>query len=278
MTVPGGHPTDETLRAYAAGHARAEELWAIEPHLTACPACLSRAGTHTDPDVWDPGRAWQALDVAMDEPRQGLPERLLRRAGVPEHASRLVAATPALRLAWLAAAALTLLFAALAARLGDPAGDPVLFLALAPMLPLLGVAFSFGPRWEPAYEMALVAPVSGLRVLLVRTAVVLGTCVALTVPVTLALPRPGLHALGWLVPACALTALALTLTARVAPALAAGGVAAAWCAVLLTVSSGTVFSAAGQTCMLGLLLVACLALVPLRGGFDVLHRRNGDLL
>lgn len=35
---------------------------------------------------------------------------------------------------------------------------PILFLALAPLLPLAGVALSYGPAIDPTYEMAVVSP------------------------------------------------------------------------------------------------------------------------
>ena len=86
-------------------------------------------------------------------------ESLLVRIGVADHTARLLAATPVLRRSWLAAVALVLLMAVVATDAGR-AASPTLFLALAPLLPLAGVALSYGPVLDPTYEMAVVSPLA----------------------------------------------------------------------------------------------------------------------
>src|SRR4051812_16737152 len=126
------HVTDDDLRVYAAGTCAPPLLWSVESHLVACPGCrdrLTAAAGRAEPRRLDDG--WAALDAALDAPAPGPVQRVLGRAGVPEHTAVLLAATPALRLSWLGAVTLTLVFTALLAFLVAP----LVFLAAAPLLP-----------------------------------------------------------------------------------------------------------------------------------------------
>ncbi|MFJ1591630.1 zf-HC2 domain-containing protein [Kitasatospora albolonga] len=272
--APDHHTPDALLRGYARGETAPHALRAVESHLDHCPPCRSRLADHTDPRTLDHG--WERLDMAIDAPVPGRGERLLLRFGVPDHVARLLAATPALRASWVSAAALTLLLAALVSRLAESAGTPVLFLGLAPLLPVAGVAVSYGRRWDPAHEMGLVAPMRAFRLVLLRTAVVLGTCIALTGAASLTLPGVGLAAFGWLLPGCALTAVNLALAARMDSTTAAGATGAGWLAVLIaTHDSHAVFSATGQTASAGVLAVASVVVLLSRTAFDRPIYRQG---
>src|SRR5439155_1248129 len=83
-------------------------------------------------------------------------------AGVPDHLARLLAATPSLRVSWFGATVVALGFSILAAY-GKQ--DPLMFLIVAPILPLAGVAAAFGPHVDPAYEVGLSCPVRTSRLL-----------------------------------------------------------------------------------------------------------------
>ncbi|MFE2292172.1 zf-HC2 domain-containing protein [Streptomyces sp. NPDC059452] len=265
--APDHHTPDALLRGYARGETAPHALHAVESHLDHCPLCRSRLSAHTDPQILDDG--WERLDVAIDAPVPGRGERLLLRFGMPDHVARLVAATPALRASWVSAAALTLLLAALLSRLAESAATPVLFLGLAPLLPVAGVAVSYGRRWDPAHEMGLVAPMRAFRLVLLRTVVVLGTCIALTGAASLTLPGVGLTAFGWLLPGCALTAVSLALATCMDSTTAAGVAGACWLAVLVaTHHSHAVFSATGQTASAAVLAVASAVVLLSRTAFD----------
>ena len=236
------HVPDEDLRRYCAGRCAPPLLWSIESHLGACPGCRARlttAALDAEPALLDDG--WAGLDAALDAPVPGPIERLLGWAGVPGHTARLLAATPALRLSWIGAVALTL---ALTAALANAAA-PVVFLAAAPLLPLLGVAVSFGPGIDPTHEMALVAPISALRLLLLRVLAVVAVNAALCGLACLALPDRDLSAAGWFLPSLALTVLALLLGTRLGIVPAAAAVGAGW-ALVLAIAAGAPFTAAGQ--------------------------------
>ncbi|MHC0432297.1 zf-HC2 domain-containing protein [Streptomyces sp. O3] len=262
------HPANEVLRRYARGELPPGPREALEPHLDACANCVGRLAHAVEPVALD--RIWKHLDEAIDMPVPGRLERLLLRVGVPGHVARLMAATPALRTSWLCGAALILLFTALAARLVGPADAHLVFLGIAPLLPVAGVALSFGRRWDPAHDIGLVAPMSSLRLVLTRSAVVLGTCVPLSAAAALALPRLGLAAFSWLLPSCALTALTIALSARLDRVAAAGVTGVGWLVALaLTQQAQAVASAGGQAAVAGVLLASVAVMAVLRSDFDV---------
>lgn len=269
------HADDGVLRRYARGELPSVLRQEWEPHLDACAHCVDRLALaeELDPQVLD--RVWGRVDDAIDLPVPGRLERLLLRLRVPDHVARLMAATPALRRSWLCGAALTLLFTALVARLAGPGEAPLVFLAVAPLLPVAGVAVSFGRRWDPAYEMGLVAAMSRLRLILVRSTVVLGTSLVLSTAATFALPPLGLVTFAWLLPSCTLTVLSVVLAARLDPVVAACATGAAWLVFLmLTRHADTAVSAPGQSAVAGI-FVAAVALLPvLRAAFDTENQKR----
>lgn len=268
------HVTEEDLRAYAQGELTAPLLWSADTHLAACARCRAVLAEVGDPVALDVG--WERLDAELDAPRPGRLESLLIRVGIADHTARLLAATPVLRRSWVAAVVFLLL-----ATVGvvHTAGSPTLFLALAPLLPLVGVALSYGPALDPTYEMAVVAPMHGFRLLMIRTLAVLVAGLGLNGLATLALPGYGLRALAWLLPALALTAAGLALTARLGPVLAPCLVGGSWVAVLLVAQSArqtdgdplAPFTAAGQGAAAAVAALAAGLLFLLRDRFDLFN-------
>lgn len=266
------HVAEEDLRAYGRGALAPPALWSADTHLTACAPCRERLAGLTDPAALDAG--WARLDAELDAPRRGPLESLLVRCGVADHTARLLTATPVLRLSWLAAVTGVLLMTVLASYALRPEAEPTLFLALAPLLPLAGVALSYGPVLDPTHEMAVVSPTHGFRLLMIRTVAVLTVVLGLDLLATLALPEVGLGALAWLLPALALTGLALALATRLGPLLAPSLTGAGWLALLLAAHAqaggGTLapFSAAGQG--------VAAAVAALAAGLLFLHRDHFD--
>ncbi|MFB6849303.1 zf-HC2 domain-containing protein [Streptomyces sp. NPDC056373] len=274
------HVSEEELRAYARGELQAPALWSADTHLTSCAECRAVLAEVSDPVALDAG--WDRLDAELDAPRKGLLELLLVRAGVAGHTARLLAATPVLRRSWLGAVvAVLLLSVAASGHAVDGGGFPTLFLALAPLLPLAGVALSYGPVLDPTYEMAVVAPMHGFRLLMIRTVAVLAVVLGLNGLATLALPDYGLRALAWLLPGLALTATGLALMPRLGPVLAPSLVGGAWAGLLLAADvlrAGAdvplaPFTVAGQGVAAVVAALAAGLLFLLRDRFDLFQGR-----
>jgi hypothetical protein len=271
------HVSEDDLRAYADGAARPPWRWSTEAHLGACPRCRGRLAQQADPAGVEAG--WARLDSELDAPRPGLLEVLLVRLGVAAHTARLLACTPGLRRSWLAAVGFTLAVTTGAAHLGRSMTVPIPLLAIAPLLPLIGVAISFGPRVDPSHELAVVAPVHTFRLLLLRCAAVLSATTALTGVASVAVPEYGAVVLGWLVPSLGLTLLSLALTPRLGPVTAPLAAGFGWLALVgATVHHATgesvLFTAPGQAGLAAAAAVAATALWRVRADFDNNTRRT----
>ena len=219
------HLDDDLLDTYAEGRPLTPALAAsVEAHLERCSACQLRLVPSADLPRLD--AVWAEVEDALDAPRAGLLERLLLRAGVASDTARLVAVTPSLQRSWITGTVLALTLALLVAHSGER--GVAMFLALAPVLPVAGIAVAFGPRTDPFHEVALAAPYSSFRLLLVRSAAVLAATTALAVPVTLLLPSTPLVAAAWLLPALALAVTSLALATRIDPVVSSAGLSALW--------------------------------------------------
>lgn len=132
----------------------------------------------------------------LDGVRPGPMERTLVRLGIADHVARLLAATPSLRLSWFAALAVALGFAVSAAY----TGAVVVFLVVAPLVPLAGVAAAYGPGVDPTYEIGLASPMRSYRLLLIRALAVLTASMGLAGAAALALPTLNWSTAAWLLP------------------------------------------------------------------------------
>lgn len=200
----------------------------VEQHLVGCAHCrdlIHPAGL----DTARLDAVWSEVLEQVEAPRVGLLERLLRRLGVASSTARLVAATPTLRGAWVIGVCVVLLLALLASH-ASPRGTAV-FVALAPVLPLAGVALAFNPRTDPFLELAAASPYSLLRLLLARTTFVVGSTLLPAVLLTPLLPGDRWLTVGWLLPALAMSTVVLALAPRVEPFLSATVLAGGWLAL-----------------------------------------------
>ncbi len=225
------HLDDDLLDTYAEGRPLSAALAAsVEAHLERCATCQSRLVPAADPARLD--AVWAEVEDALDAPRAGLLERLLLRAGVASDTARLLAVTPSLQASWLTGTAVVLTLALLVAHSGER--GLALFLALAPVLPVAGIAVAFGPRTDPLHEVAVAAPYSSFRLLLVRSAAVLTATAVLAVPATFLVPSTPLVAAAWLLPALALSVTSLALAARVDPVVSSAGLSGTWLVLALS--------------------------------------------
>ncbi|WP_165367490.1 hypothetical protein, partial [Phytoactinopolyspora endophytica] len=171
----------------------------------------------------------RAVDDGWTAVSAGLaPQGLVRRGSRWREVSVLVAAGPAARWAWLGASVVVLgLAAALGAMMPlTPGGEIPLLGAVAPMVPILGVALSYGSGLDDSREIIASTPGGGLRLLLVRSAVVLAasTAVAAAVGVVSGYGSP----VPWLLASLALTVLTLALGSVVGVPRAAAVTAFGW--------------------------------------------------
>ncbi|MFJ6016150.1 zf-HC2 domain-containing protein [Streptomyces sp. NPDC092952] len=246
MTTTGGggahrwHVSEELAGRYAAGPLPETDAWSVEKHTEACGDCavlVSSAVRAVRPGagpVLDGVRARLLAAVAAE----GAAARDGAAAGVPRPAVRtgrlLWAAGPALRGAWLSALVLVTV-GALALAYGAGAGETVrpLLLVVAPVLPLAGVALSYGRHSDPMHEITAATPSGGLRLLLTRTVAVLAVSVPVLTLAGAALPGStgGPGAALWLLPGLAMTLAALALGSYVGCRAGAGAVAVVWAAV-----------------------------------------------
>ncbi|WP_050503051.1 zf-HC2 domain-containing protein [Streptomyces monomycini] len=244
---------------YAEGTLSEPEAWSLEMHVEGCSRCaatVSVAVRATAPagavleEVRGAvlGGVREAVlggvrEAALEEVRGALLADVLEGAApqrpttpLPQHLARVLwAAGPALRGSWLIALLVVCVGAVVLGYGAGFAGTRPLLLALAPVLPVAGVAFSYGPHADPMYEIGAASPSGGLRLLLTRSAAVLGVSLPLLTAVSALLPdAPGLPAApAWLLPGLALTLGALALGSYVGSRTAAGVVSAGWASAVL---------------------------------------------
>jgi hypothetical protein len=170
--MTGWHVDEQAVRRWIDRVDSLRDGASVEQHLLSCAECRARVtaalADAPAPGLVDLAAVWSRTRDAIELPRPSGFERLLRRAGLPGHEARLVAAASAFRRVWLAGVAAVLAFATLAAAVGHARGM-WLFLAVAPLVPCIAVAFSYDPKLDPALEPELVTPYPALRLVLLRT-------------------------------------------------------------------------------------------------------------
>jgi hypothetical protein len=220
------HVEPKTLEAYAQEAVPDAHAFSVEAHLLTCEVCRAEIAALTDRTRHK--RLWANIADVVTFPEPGLVEKLLLRVGVKDHIARLLVATPALRASWFAALALVLTFAVVSAYANQ--NGYLLFVLMAPMLPLAGVAVSYGPGFDPTYEIGLAAPIRSFHLLLIRATAVLVGSVLLSALAALALPQMNWAVAAWLLPSLGLTSASLALSTLIRPLRAAAGVAVVWVA------------------------------------------------
>lgn len=268
------HIPEPTLQAYLAGRALDADAWSVEAHLTSCQTCrraLAAVNAADQERASALDHSWTALAATL--PTQGR----VRPGGRWREVRVLITGGPAARWAWLAACVLVLIFAAVA---GASGASHVPWLGIvAPVVPLLGVAASYGSGLDDAYEVIATTPGGGLRLLLVRTAAVL----SVTTPVALAGGALTGHAPGpWLLASLTLTLLTLALGSAIGVERAAVGIGAGWVILASTVIADpfqrvpVVLSPAAMPVLLAVALAASAVVIARRSAFNhlPLHHRT----
>lgn len=225
----------------------------VEQHLLGCATCRRRVrrvvrGEEPMPvDRWavppapDADAVWNRVRDAIEVPRPSALERLLRRLRLPADDARLVSTAWAFRSAWVGALLFALAFAGLSAALDSSRGQ-WLFLALAPVLPCLGVAVSYDPSLEPALEQDLATPYPAIRLILLRTIAVLACALPIVVLFGVLVPIGSPYL--WLLPSIGFVAAVLAASTWWSPLRAAIVIATGW--ILLTWQVGVTGRTAGD--------------------------------
>ena len=268
------HVEPRVLEAYAHETIDQVHAYSVEAHLVSCEMCRNRIAGFVDRTRLD--HVWTEIVDVVALPKPGPIERSLLKIGVEQHVARLLAATPSLRLSWLMAIALTLSFAVIASYQIE--NGFLLFLIVAPLLPLAGIAVAYGPGVDPTYEIGLASPTRGFYVLSIRATAVLITTTVPAVVAALALPQPSWAVVAWLLPSLGLTTTSLALTTRFRPLRSASLVAGAWVAgsalamIYATQSSATVEDVFGGWMQIALLLLTLGSVILLYEGRESFER------
>lgn len=267
---------DRTLLAgYRDGTLSGAACSSVEAHLLACSQCRDEVSQLVPSGEMD--ATWNEIVTMISLPRTGWLERLVRRFGVSTPLARLVGVTPSLQRSWLAGVMVTVLVAMLVSHLAA-GGNAALFMIVAPLLPVAGVAVSFGPGVDPTYELLVAAPVRNFDVLVARAVAVLATTVPITAVASAALPVAGWEAVAWLLPALALTALTVALGSWVVPWKAAVVLGGLWIGPAAVYAVGwrpdpavleAAGGAAGQLAMVAVLVGSALFVMVRRSAFDL---------
>jgi hypothetical protein len=233
MTTQAWHVPPEVWLAYARGLLDPAAEASVETHVVGCPDCRAGARAHVAPSTTE--TIWSSVHATVTTPTLPRSVRWLRALGVPERELVLLGSADALLGPWITAVGAALAVAVISG-LGStsPLGSGVLFMALAPLVPVLAVVAAFDAT-ESLREVSAATPYSKLRLCLSRTTAAL----AVAVPVMLALGLlvPALEPLAflWLLPALALTSSALVLLTWLPARLVGTVLALAWISFAVSV-------------------------------------------
>jgi hypothetical protein len=255
------HVDPDALQGWVDGVAGPLVSVSVEQHVQHCAHCQA-AVTELLPATLR--SSWDDVLTAVEVPRPGWVHRFLLRLGLNQSDSLIVASGPTLRVPWILGT-IGVLFFVLVATVYADVNAPGLFLLVAPMIPLAGVAVAYGPAADPSYEAVLTSPYPMVRLALLRTVSVLATSVPLVIGAGLLLPTSTLVAVAWLLPAAGFIAVVLTASNWVEPSYAAVAVGASWfTAVVWAVRDGdptAVLAPAALAIYLAMLGVAVLTML-----------------
>lgn len=229
MSAQSWHLDEHLAERYATGQTGQTLAASVEQHLIGCPSCRGALSKYVDHRRSD--QVWTNVLVHIQAPKPRGVERLLRSCGMVESTARLLAVTPTLHGSWLSGVLFVLVLAQVVAR-SEPVGI-ALYMALAPVLPVISVAAAFGGQMDPTREMVGAAPYPMMRLLFLRTAAVVGATVVPAAAIAMLLPGSMWLALGWLLPSLALTSVLILTPQHLALPIAAF-LSTAWIGLVAT--------------------------------------------
>lgn len=228
-TTTGWHAPPELLRAYVDGALDAVLGASLERHVDACADCRAAVRPLVDGPLLD--RGWDGVRARVESPPPPVLVRLAQRLGVPESTGVLLAAAASLRIAWVSAVVVALGFAVAATMGAQDVYWP--FLLVAPLVPVLGVAATYGPADDRFETLAVATPYGRARLILVRAVGVVVTTVPMAAVLGLVAFGSSWVAVAWLGPALALVPVLMALASFVGPRAAGAVLTIAWTGVVL---------------------------------------------
>jgi hypothetical protein len=219
------HPSVAQVWAWVEGTVGPLDTASIDQHIPLCAVCRTVASE--SPALPELEETWQAIRDRLEPQRLNLVGQMLVRMGMSPHNAFLTSSTPSLSDGWFAGIAFALLFAVVAGAMSGTRGLAI-FLFVAPLAPLAGIAFAFSRDTDPLFELTLAAPYSKFRLLMWRSAAILATTVPLTVMAALIAGMSWWEAGVWLIPALAFCTITLALATWVEPAASAMGIGLVW--------------------------------------------------
>ena len=224
-TPSGWHVDATSIAAYRDRQLGPVPAASLEAHLLRCATCREALAAAVDDEARASRTArWAAIADVIDRPeRRSVDRRWWIQVTV---GSPLLLRSAAVLVVTLAALPLLL-------ALESPRAAVAAFWAIAPVVPLAGVALAYRREIEPAGALAAATPMAVLPLLLVRALVVLVAAAPVAVLTALALPVP-LHLLiGWILPGLALPAIVLAVGTRIDPTTTAVALAVGWTSVVV---------------------------------------------
>lgn len=248
------HVEADVMDRYQTGDIDRVAAASLEAHVTSCIRCR---GLVTANPNWIES-SWVGISERVEPRRIGILESVLTMVGVPSHVARIATLTPALRVSFLLAVVVALGFAALASGMRPEQGSYRVFLIIAPLIPVVGVALAFGRHVDPGYEWVISSPIGTFRLLLLRSTTVLAVSTMLALLIWPLVPAP-VGPAAWLLPALTLTLLTLALASQLDLWIAATGVGSAWLLFAIGAAVATEFDPFGSTAGIGYLMLAVAA-------------------
>lgn len=265
------HVDARLWRAYTDGSLDAAAAASIDTHVVSCRECQQAARElvprEKDEDLW------RQVQATVTRPRVAPPLRWLTRLGVPEDELVLLGAADAVMLPWVSAVAAALVCGLLS---GVSSGHQhAVFLALAPLVPLLAVVAAFEAT-EDLREISAPTPYSKLRLALLRATTALAVALPVTALIGLVITPVQELTFAWLLPGLALTCTALVGLTWLQPWAVGVGLSAAWAGFVALMSRmghlelltgpGAQASLAATAALLAAVFVARLTSWRLMGG------------
>jgi hypothetical protein len=257
MSTHTWHVDGALLQQYAQDRLGLAAAASVETHLTACERCRAVVGREVPTPA--AGDVWQRVRAEIAAPPESAALRALRRLGLRDADAVVLRASGGLYLPWALAVAGAIGFAVAAATAGESRGR-MLLLLVAPLLPSLAVVAAYDST-DPVREIVETTSASKVRLALLRTLVALVGSVPPLLVVGLLVTGGGLDFLVWVLPALALTSIALVLLTWWSARATAGVLVAGWVAVCTAAGARDVVAGIGHPSTQAVALLVSVAAV-----------------